>query len=170
MEWNSVESRRDVGMSNDSGSSSGRASWAVRLFLALSVLANVALGFGYVELRQDLDGADERIDETAADAEESIELATASALAEIPDTDQLDTDVAMLQREMRDLEKALFGVGGTPIAQSDMVGKLRQDIDFGGVDYELLRSCFNSALSNSFDNFNRYVFNDYALSYTVERC
>jgi hypothetical protein len=134
------------------------------------VLANAALAFGYVELRQDLDGADDGIEESAADAEEMIELATASALAEIPDTNQLDSDVATLQRETRDLEKALFGFGGTPEAQSNMMGKLRQDLDFGGGDYEYLRTCFNAALSNSFDNFDRYVFNDYAFSYTVDSC
>ncbi len=50
-------------MSEDSGSSSGRgATWAVRLLLAASILANAALAYGYVELRRDIDGADDRID------------------------------------------------------------------------------------------------------------
>ena len=158
-------------MSNDPGSETGeRPSRAVRLLLTVSILANAGLAYGYLELRKDLDSADDRMDESAADAEEMIELATASALAKIPDTDQLDTDVATLQREMSDLQKALFGFGGTPVAQSNMLGKLRQDIDFGGGDYDYLRACFNTALSNSFDSFERYVFNEYAFSYTVDSC
>ena len=157
-------------MSNDPGSSSSKASWTVRLFLTLSVLANAALAFGYVELRQDLDGAGDRIDESAADAEESIELATATALAAIPDTDQLDRDVGTLQREMRELERALFGFGGTPVAQSDMIGKLREDLDFGGGDYEYLRTCFNRALSASFRSYDAASSAQYFRTYYVSSC
>jgi hypothetical protein len=158
-------------MSNDPGSETGvRPSRSVRWLLAVSILANAALAYGYFELRQDLDGADDRIDESAADAEEGIELATAAALAEIPVSVRLDSDVATLQREMSDLERALFGFGGAPAAQTNMIGKLRQDIDFGGGDYEFLRTCFNRALSDSFESYDRANSNQYLRTYFVSSC
>lgn len=158
-------------MSDDSGSSSGRrASWAVGLLLTLSILANAALAYGYVELRRDIDGADDRIDESAADAEESIELATASALAEIPDTDQLEGDVATMKGDLSGLEKTLFGFRGTPVIETNMLGQLRQDIDFGGGDYEYLRTCFNRALSASFSSYDRANSNQFVRSYYVSSC
>lgn len=158
-------------MSDDSGSSRDRrASWPVRLLIAVSILANAALAYGYVELRNDLDGADDRIDESAADAKESIELATASALAEIPDTDRLDSDVDALERDLGALEKVLFGFGGAPAFQNNVIGKLRQDIDFGGGDYDYLRTCFNRALSDSFSSYDRASTAQYFRTYYVSSC
>lgn len=82
----------------------------------------------------------------------------------------MEGDVATLKGDLSGLEKTLFGFRGTPVIETNMLGQLRQDIEFGGGDYEYLRTCFNSALSRSFDNFERYVFNEYAFSYTVDSC
>jgi hypothetical protein len=96
----SVESRGDAGMSNDPGSETGgRTSSTVRWLLTVSILANAGLAYGYFELRRDIDGADDRIEESAAEAKDSIEQVAALALAEIPDTDQLESDVTALKKD-----------------------------------------------------------------------
>ena len=125
------------------------------MLLAISLMANIALGYVVAELRSDFDNASAVLDDKLVEAEDRLDARIASAEQRIPDVDDI-------QNDLTDLERATFGPLG-PRFQTNAIGTLEDEIDS-------LKSCFNRNLFTAFNNFERYVFNDYAFTYYIPRC
>ena len=94
---------------------------ALWLAIALSLAANVVLGFVVADLRNDLDDSGARLAAEVSSATAEINNSVDSALSQLDEVDEVQDDVD-------DLETALFGFGGPPFGESDVVGELRSGV------------------------------------------
>lgn len=80
--------------------------WAFFL-LAASLLANVALGYLFYDLRKDLDASEQRVNDAVEAGEARIRSEIESAIARIPDVTAIESSVAEQERVNERQERIL---------------------------------------------------------------
>lgn len=148
--------------------------------VVVSLLATAGLGFKVYEqgrklnraetiMNENLRVAEAALDLKVAKAEDRITQIAASAVAEIPDVDQVKDD-------LQALETTLFGFSSQGF-ERDLLGDIQQDITSIDRSVENLsfsldsfKSCFNRALSASFASYDRAASSYYSSTYFVSKC
>ena len=148
--------------------------------VVMSLLATAGLGYtvyhqgrklnrAETTMNENLRVAEAALDLKVATAEDRITQIAASAVAEIPDVDQVKDDLLSL-------EKRLFGFSLQGFEQ-DLLGDMQKDIasidrSVGNLSFSLdsFKSCFNRALSASFASYDRAASSYYGSTYFVSKC
>ncbi len=89
--------------------------------VVILLFATVALGYLLWDLRRDFDNVQSDLDHKVEEAEGRLTVLVAKAVNEVPDVDAVRQDVEQL-------EEALFGFAGAPVAANDELGELRKDL------------------------------------------
>jgi hypothetical protein len=134
--------------------------------LVVSLLANGALAYYLIELRQDFNRGEATLDRKVAEAESEIVALAEQATAGL--------DVDAVRDDLRNLQRHLIGLSPLPPGESDRLGRMEDDLDKVSqdlvavdrrsrgteTDLQLLKGCINrgfNTLDNNFRELLAYV-------------
>lgn len=151
--WSSAEAVASLGAENRRL----RRQLGATFFLAVLLATGIGvLAVVLVDVRRDLSDSENVLAAQLSAAEDRLGSMIDAAASRLP-------DVEIVRKRVDALETTLFGLGGTSYKR-DVVGDLERQIselksDVGGLGYSLSswRRCFNSALSDSFNSYDRAV-------------